>query len=111
MAMAIGMIETRGLVALVWTTRATVPLNVSSWYGSAPRRTGEPTRTRAMSRSGTSICTLTVWMSWTVRMPTEAVLVPADCALTAAPESRLRWETYPEKGASSRVLPRLVSAS
>ena len=46
-----------------------------------------------MFRSGTSICALTVWMSWMVRIPTEAVLVPADWALTAAPESRLRWET------------------
>ena len=44
-------------------------------------------------------------------MPTEVLVVPDDCALTAAPWSRLRWATYPAKGARSRVFARFVRAS
>ena len=85
------MVRVRG--SRLWTTRTTLPPKVCPWYGSAVRLTGAPTTTRAMSRSGTSICSLTVSMSCSTRMPTEVVLVPADCALTEAPLSRLRCET------------------
>ena len=66
-------------------------------------RTAAPGWTRATSRSGTSIWTLTGLMSCSIRIATEALLVAAAWELTAAPTSSCFWDTKPLKGATIRV--------